>query len=187
MTGAILISIFFIATAPDLSQELPAAYQIKAYLNDSTHTISGTEAVTFLNPTEKPLNTISFHLYPNAFGDTSSVYCREDRHTRDRVAGGNNSGIDIQKISVYGREIGGNGYRIDGTRLYIDLERPLLPRRKIDIGLEFEILIPEMIGHFGYDSDGAYLIAHCFPILCGYQKGLGIPRQQRVFLQFFLL
>jgi hypothetical protein len=76
-------------------------------------------------------------------------------------------------------------YRIDGTRLYIDLERPLLPGRKIDIGLDFEILIPEMIAHFGYDSDGAYLIAHCFPILCGFQKDRLIDWEYHANSEFF--
>jgi hypothetical protein len=185
MIGAALISVVIVSTAPDLSQELPAAYEIKAYLNDSTHTISGTEAVTFLNPTDRPLNSIAFHMYPNAFQNRSTVYCREDRHTRERVAGGNISEVDIRKIAVNDRKIEEGGYVVHGTRLYIDLERPLLPGRKIDIGLEFEILIPEMIGHFGYDSDGAYLIAHCFPILCGYQKGRLIDWEYHANSEFF--
>jgi hypothetical protein len=185
MIGAVLISVMIVSAAPDLSPEVPAAYEINAYLNDSSHTISATEAVTFLNPTEKPLNSIAFHLYPNAFRDTSSVYCREDRHARERVESGNIAGIDLHKITVYGREVEESRYRIDGTRLYIDLERPLLPGRKIDIGLDFEILIPEMIAHFGYDSDGAYLIAHCFPILCGFQKDRLIDWEYHANSEFF--
>lgn len=185
MTGAILISVLIVTAAPDLSRQVPADYKINAYLNDSTHTISGTEAVTFLNPTEKPLNSIAFHLYPNAFKDTSTVYCREDRYSRQKVEGGNISRIDLNRIAVYGREISENGYSIDGTRLYIDLERPLLPGRKIDIELEFEILMPKMMRHFGYDTDGAYLIAHCFPILCGYQKGRLVDWEYHANSEFF--
>jgi hypothetical protein len=48
MIGAVLISVMIVSAAPDLSPEVPAAYEINAYLNDSSHTISATEAVTFL-------------------------------------------------------------------------------------------------------------------------------------------
>ena len=185
MIGSILLSISILAAVPDISPEVPAAYEINAYLDDSTHTITGTAKVAFVNPTSKNLDTIAFHLYPNAFKDTSSVYCREDGRARTAVERGNVAKVEISNIMINSRKTEESGYRIDGTRLYIDLERPLLPRRKIEIGLEFEILLPEMIGHFGYDSDGDYLIAHCLPILCGYQKNRLIDWEYHANSEFF--
>jgi len=181
----LLLSAILLSAVPELSPEVPAAYRIDAILNDSAHTISGTESVEFLNPTEKPLNSIAFHLYPNAFEDTNTVYCREDHRSRERVREGNVSKANVSNITVYGKNIDESGYRIDGTRLYIDLERPLIPRRKIEITMNYEIILPEMMGHFGYDHDGAYLIAHCFPILCGYQKGRLIDWEYHANSEFF--
>lgn len=181
----LLFSAILLGAVPELSPEVPAAYEINAILDDSTHAISGTESVEFLNPSEMPLNSIAFHLYPNAFEDTNTVYCRENRRSRERVKEGNVSKVNVSNITVYGKNIDEGGYRIEGTRLYIDLERPLLPRRKIEITMNYEIILPKMMGHFGYDDDGAYLIAHCFPILCGYQKGRLIDWEYHANSEFF--
>ncbi len=69
--------------------------------------------------------------------------------------------------------------------MYINLGRPLSRGSKIDVTMEFEILIPRMLGHFGYDSDGDYLVAHCFPILCGYQKDRLIDWEYHSNSEFF--
>jgi len=185
MIAAVLLSAIVYMSTANLSAQVPTAYEINAYLNDSTHTITGTEKATFINPTSRNLDTIAFHLYPNAFKDTSSVYCREDGRARVAVERGNVSNIDISNVTINDRIIGESRYKIDGTRLYIDLDRPLSPKSEIDIKLDFEILIPKMIGHFGYDSDGDYLIAHCFPILCGYQKSRLIDREYHANSEFF--
>ncbi|UCC79824.1 MAG: M1 family metallopeptidase [Candidatus Zixiibacteriota bacterium] len=185
MIGSILISISILAAVPDISPRVPAAYEIKAYLNDSTHTITGTMKVSFVNPTSRNLDTVAFHLYPNAFKDTSSVYCREDGRVRAAVERGNIAKVEISNIMIGGRKIEESGYGIDGTRLYINLDQSLLPESKIDVAMEFEILIPRMLGHFGYDSDGDYLIAHCLPILCGYQKDRLIDWEYHANSEFF--
>jgi aminopeptidase N len=174
-----------VLSAPDISGEVPAAYHVEAELNDSAHTLEGTEQVTFFNPTSNALNNIAFHLYPNAFKDTSTVFCREDRYVRERVERGNISGIEVNNIKIDNVSLDDAGYRIEGTRLYIDLKKPLLPGTEIDISLELSILIPEMMGHFGYDSDGDYLIAHCLPILCGYQKDRLVDWEYHANSEFF--
>ena len=65
----VLISALLTAATPHLSREVPAAYSIEISLNDSTHVLTGTEYITYFNPTSDPLYTVSFHLYPNAFKD----------------------------------------------------------------------------------------------------------------------
>ncbi len=185
MIGSILISVSILTAVPDISPRVPAAYEINACLDDSTHSINGKMKVAFVNPTSVNLDTIAFHLYPNAFRDTSSVYCRENKRARSEVEGGNVSKVEISDVTINGRDIEDDGYKIDGTRLYINLGRPLSRGSKIDVTMEFEILIPRMLGHFGYDSDGDYLVAHCFPILCGYQKDRLIDWEYHSNSEFF--
>ncbi|UCE67689.1 MAG: M1 family metallopeptidase [Candidatus Zixiibacteriota bacterium] len=185
MIGSILLSISILSAVPDISPEVPAAYEINAYLDDSAHTVTGALKVDFVNPTSRNLDTIAFHLYPNAFKDTSSVYCREDGRARSAVERGNVSKIEISNVIINSGKIEESKYGINGTRLYVDLDKPLRPESKINIELDFEILIPEIIGHFGYDSDGDYLIAHCFPILCGYQKSRLIDWEYHANSEFF--
>jgi len=185
MIGSILLSFSILTAVPDISPQVPAAYEINACLNDSSHTLTGSLKVNFVNPTSRSLDTIAFHLYPNAFKDTSSVYCREDGRTRAAVERGNVAKVEISNVMINSGKIAESGYIIDGTRLYIDLDKPLPPKSEIKIGLDFEILIPKMQGHFGYDSDGDYLIAHCFPILCGYQKNRLIDWEYHANSEFF--
>lgn len=185
MIAPVLLSLLLVASPPDISKEIPAAYSIEVSLNDSTHILSGSEKISYLNPTSHNLTSIAFHLYPNAFKDTSTVYCREDADMRKRVEQGNVSKTDVYNIRIDDAAVEEDEYRIDGTRLYIDLEKPLSPGARIEISLDFETLIPRMMGHFGYDTDGDYLVAHCMPILCGYQKDRLIDREYHANSEFF--
>jgi len=180
-----LLTICLLGSTPELSSKVPAAYEIEASLNDSTKVLKGNEKVRFHNPTSIPLDFIAFHLYPNAFKDTNTVFCAENSIARNRVKNGDSSKVDIQNILVNGVEIGENKYEVDGTRLYIYLDRPFPPGRTMDMEINFEIPIPALYERFGYDSDNNYLISHCFPILCGYQKDRLIDWEYHSNSEFF--
>lgn len=180
-----LLTICLVASTPELSSKVPAAYQIEASLNDSTKVLKGNEKVKFHNPTSIPLDFIAFHLFPNGFKDTNTVFCAENSIARNRVKNGDSSKVDIQNILVNGFEIGESKYEVDGTRLYIYLKKPLPPGKTIDIEIGFEIPIPRLYERFGYDLDNNYLISHCFPILCGYQKDRLIDWEYHSNSEFF--
>jgi hypothetical protein len=185
MIGSILLSVSMLCVVSGLSPRVPSAYEIRVYLDDSSHTMTGRENITFVNPTTLNLDTIAFHLYPNAFKDTATVYLREYEKDRKDVADGNIAKSEVSNIIIDGRFFEPEEYDIDGTRLYIPLRKQLAPGQSIKISLDFEVLIPKMIGHFGYDSDGVYLVAHCLPILCGYQDDRLIDWEYHATSEFF--
>ena len=185
MIESLLLAASILTTVPDLSPDVPSSYEITAYLDDSSHTVTGSMNIEFMNPTSRELDTIAFHLYPNAFKHSGTVYCSEDEYAKRSVEKGNVSKIEVNYMTINEKAVEPGEYKITGTLLYIPLKKPLKPGASIFINLEFETLIPKMIGHFGYDSDGDYLVAHCLPILCGYQKGRMIDAEYHSTSEFF--
>jgi hypothetical protein len=185
MIGTLLVSICMSGAMVGLSPRVPVEYAIEARLDTATQTVYGHQAIRFLNPTDEPLNQLCFHLYPDAFKDTSTVFCNEDRRVRKNVADGNISRLDISNLKIDGRNVDSNRIRVEGTLTYIDLNRELPPGRETEISLDFELPVPRIIIRFGYDSNGNYLLSHWFPILCGYQKGRLIDWEYHANSEFF--
>ena len=185
MIEPLLLSICVSGAAVGLSPKVPVEYTIEARLDTATHMVYGQERIRFLNPIDEPLDQLCFHLYPNAFKDTSTVFCREDSRVRKNVAGGNVSRLDVSDLEIDGRNVDLSRIHIDGTLMYFDLNRELPPGRETEISLGFELLVPRVIIRFGYDSKGNYLLAHWFPILCGYQKGRLIDWEYHANSEFF--
>ncbi len=155
-----------------LSPELPASYRMDVKLDTSNNNITGFENIEFMNPTSDTLSQICFHLYPNAFKDTSSAFCRENSEIRSEVAAGNTSELKISNLTIDSLSIDSNGIEESGTLLYVNLPTKLPPLKTISISLKFELKIPKTLMRFGYNDLGNYLLSHWHPILCGYQKGV---------------
>jgi hypothetical protein len=185
MTGTLLVSICVSGATVGLSPRVPVKYAIEARLDTAAHTVYGHQTVRFLNPTDEPLNRLCFHLYPNAFEDTSTVFCHEDRRVRKNVGAGNVSRLDISDLKIDGREVDSSRIRVEGTLMHIELSGELPPGRETEISLDFELLVPRIVVRFGYDSKGNYLLSHWFPILCGYQKGRLIDWEYHANSEFF--
>lgn len=185
MISSAILALSIAGSTVGLSSELPAAYKIEARLDTANHIIYGTQEVRFKNLTSKPLSRLCFHLYPNAFKDTSTVFCREDEDVRSDVASGNISRLEVSNLKLDGRDLDPGRIDIEGTLMYIDLIYDLPPGREIEISLQFELLIPRIKVRFGYDSDGNYLLSHWYPILCGYQKGRLIDWEYHANSEFF--
>jgi hypothetical protein len=185
MISFVILALSISGTTVGLSSGLPAAYEIEARLDTANHIIYGTQEVQFKNPTSKTLNRLCFHLYPNAFKDTSTVFCRESENVRSDVASGNISGLEVSDLKLDGRDLDPGRIDIDGTLMYIDLIEDLPPGREIEISLQFELMVPMIKVRFGYDSDGNYLLSHWYPILCGYQKDRLIDWEYHANSEFF--
>jgi hypothetical protein len=168
-----------------LSPSLPVSYRMEARLDTSTHKIYAAEQVIFLNPTPDTLDKVCFHLYPNAFRDTTSLYARTDSHTRQRILAGDKSVLIISNVTIDGAVIESSAITETGTLLYIALPRRLPPGDSIAIGLDFELLIPRKQVRIGYNERGNYLVSHWHPILCGYQNGRRVDFEYHPQSEFF--
>jgi hypothetical protein len=154
-----------------ISPELPSSYQMEARLDTASQKISGSEKILFLNPTDDSLKSLCFHLYPNAFKDTATVFARENGEIKQDILSGNTSELKVSSIALNNQILDSTAIKEDGTRLFIALPSKLAPREQIAISMNYELKVPRIKMRMGYDKAGNYLISHWHPILCGYQKG----------------
>ena len=165
-----------------LTIELPAEYTIEAVLDTSSKVLYGTETVRFYNPTDKPLEVITFHLYPNAFRDTSTVMACGSRRVKESII--NNPGyINCDSITIDGRPP--DSIMLDETLLYVYPRKKIYPSSIVEIKMNFEIKIPRTMMRYGYDDNGNYLFSHWHPILAGYQKNKPVVFQYSAYTEFF--
>lgn len=169
----------------NLSAELPAAYHIEARLDTSMQELSGFETIDFYNPTSDTLNSLCFHLYPNAFTDTSSVLSLENRQIRESIRSGNTSSLRVDSVSLWNMPIDPASVEYQGTLMYLRLPTPLLPQSQVRLSLNFKLKIPRVISRFGRDQQGNYLFSHFLPILCGYQNGRLVEFEYHANSEFF--
>jgi hypothetical protein len=166
-----IVANFAVAAMISLSPEYPTSYQIEIKLDTSSHSIAGSEKIEFMNPTSDSLDKICFHLYPNAFKDTSSVFCRENSEMRSQVAAGNKSELKVMNLAINSITIDSSAIIDSGTLTYVTLPLKLPPLDTIAVSLDFELKIPKTMMRLGYNNLGNYLLSHWHPILAGYQKG----------------
>ena len=174
-----------VVVSTTLSPTLPASYQIDARLDTSAHKIRAVERVVFLNPTGDSLEQVCFHLYPNAFRDTSSVFARKDAHSREHILFSGKSELIISNIIIDGVNLDPGAVTESGTLLYLAVPSPLAPRDTVVISLDFELTIPGRGLRLGYSERGNYILSHWHPILCGYQGGRLVDNEYYPLSEFF--
>lgn len=185
MISSALLGLSITASTIGFSSPSPPAYRIEARLDTADHVIYGVQEILFRNTMSKPLKRLCFHLYPNAFKDTSTVFCREREEVRADVASGNISTLEVSELRLDGKEVDVARIDVEGTLMYIDLLEDLPPGGEVEISMQFELLIPRIRVRFGYDSGGNYLLSHWYPVLCGYQKERLIDREYHANSEFF--
>ncbi len=53
------------------------SYNIDVKLNDSLHTLSGYEKITYINNSNETLDYLWFHIWPNAYKSDSSALAKQ--------------------------------------------------------------------------------------------------------------
>jgi aminopeptidase N len=154
-----------------------ANYTLQASLDPATHTLTGKGRVTWRNITKTPASELRFHLYWNAWRNTSSSWMREDRVGRNSGLAGRPAGdwasIDLTTLALAG---GGDllsraafiapddGNRDDRTVLAVPLTQPVAPGETIAIDLAWTSHVPRTFARTGVIGD-YYFIGQWFPKL----------------------
>jgi len=181
LCAAIIIS----AGLSNLSPELPASYRMEVTLDTASQIVTGSETIFFLNPTDDTLESLCFHLYPNAFRDTSSVLAHESREIRQDILAGNTASLTVSDIVIDSLPLDSTSITEKGTLLYLTLPESLGPGETTEISLSFRLTLPLARMRFGYNARGNYLLSHWHPILCGYQRGRLVENEYHQNSEFF--
>ena len=165
-------------------------YNINVAMDVATNRFTGTEKLEYTNNSPDTLYRVFFHLYWNAFQPGSSMDARsiELGKTRINDPRRDNDGLDwdarvkdrISKLTP--DEIGYqrvNSIRINGlvqklkeheTILEVILSKPILPRSKVSMDVDFQAQVPIQIRRSGRDNkEGVrYSMAQWYPKMVEY-------------------
>jgi hypothetical protein len=137
-----------------------AEYRIEAELNPETGRLQAEQVTIYRNNSPDTLHALLVHLYQNAFS------AGEPRVRRVPVTGG----ITLRHVAVNNVPVRSDaGYRIDGTLMWIDLARPLLPGAALELEVGWSFTVPPRgTPRTGHDDREAYVVAQWYPQIAVY-------------------
>ena len=147
-------------------------YNINVTVNDITNQFAGTEKLEYSNNSPDTLHKLFIHLYWNAFKPNSSMDVRSielgkvstrkdkagnpfpdwDSRVKDRISKLAPTEIGYQKVTSL--KILGVAQKLieHETILEVQLLKPILPKSKTVIDIEFEAQVPKQIRRSGRDN-----------------------------------
>lgn len=175
-----------LAALPAAADPLPAVsdrvvqYHIRAALDTASRQITGTETLTWRNPSAADaVSELQFHLYLNAFKNTRTTFMRESGgRMRGASAGADSWGwIDVTSIrTAAGADLKpslafiqpDDGNPDDQTVARVVLPEPVSPGRSVTLEISFTSQLPRVFARTGYEGD-FYLAGQWFPKLGVYE------------------
>ncbi len=177
-------SLFIVYAQPDRWQQR-VKYTMNINMDVNTNRFTGKQKLEYTNNSPDVLNKLFYHLYFNAFQPGSSMDVRSqelgktvingrsdwDARVRDRISKLKEDEIGYQKI----KSIKINGveqpFKYHETILEVNVTKPVLPKSKTVIDMEFEAQVPLQIRRSGRDNPTTgvrYSMSQWYPKLCEY-------------------
>ena len=147
---------------------------IDVSLNDKKHELSAFETIEYFNHSNAGLDSILFHLWPNAYKNINTALAKHDLENGEvdfRFSASNEKGfIDSLDFRSSNQQLNWTFYKNHIDIAVVYLKKTLLPGEKITITTPFKVKIPlgifSRLGHIG-DS---YQITQWFPKPAVYDK-----------------
>ncbi|RDY23457.1 M1 family peptidase [Romboutsia maritimum] len=140
-------------------------YTIEAIFDDESKRLMCNQNVEYVNNTDKDLDKVYFHIYPNAFSKKEFAPFEKEEMKKAYPNGFNEGYIDIKNILNNGNKL---SYEIKGDKndlLEIKLGKNIKPNEKISIDMKYNVKLPNSLGRFGY-GDNTINVTNWFPIAC---------------------
>jgi hypothetical protein len=148
-------------------------YAIRASLAPATGAVTGEEDIVYTNRSPDTLSQIAVHLYQNLYAAGAA------RRYPMEVTGGDS----IRSVRVAGRSVArvdSGGYRIDGSVMWIDLARRVVPGDSVRLTIAWSLREPqvEQFNRTGQVGHHVYFIAYWFPRIAVYDDLRGWDAEQ---------
>lgn len=160
-------------------------YNMVIDMDAPTNQFKGKQKLEYTNNSPDELSKLFYHLYFNAFQPGSSMDVRSqelgknvingradwDARVKDRISKLNETEIGYQKIISL--KINGipQPFKYHETILEVNCIKPILPKTKVVIDMEFEAQVPLQIRRSGRDNPTTgvkYSMSQWYPKLCEY-------------------
>jgi hypothetical protein len=171
-----ITALLFATAAWSAEPKAIASYDIKAALDTTTHIITGSEVLTWLNDSRDTVPALQFHLYMNAFKNEKSTFMRESGGGQlrgDRFKGKEWGWIDVKRMQIAGgadltksiRFIQpDDGNKDDQTVIEVPLPQPVKPGETLRVEIDFVTKMPTVFARTGFHGN-FYLVGQWFPKL----------------------
>ncbi|PWN08125.1 M1 family metallopeptidase [Rhodohalobacter mucosus] len=153
-----------------------AHYTMHAEIDPSTHTLSGSSSVTYYNNSPDDLEVIIMELAQNLHKAGTP------KKDLTEITGG----TSLEKVIVNGSEVPeiswpewwtqrSSGYIVEGTRMYVFPDDPVISSSSADFEFEWSFTIPQdgASGRMGRSRDNLYFIAYWYPQINVYDDVYG--------------
>jgi hypothetical protein len=141
-------------------------YRIIVSLNDSAHSLSGYESISYINHAPASLTYLYFHLWPNAYKNDSTAFAHQqlvNGNTDFHFAGTSGHGfMDSLEFRINGKPTRWEYCRDSTDICRIYLNEPLHPNDSIIITTPFYVKIPGDFSRFGHVGQ-SYQITQWYP------------------------
>jgi hypothetical protein len=165
------------ATKPDDERwQQKADYYMEIDMDVNTNRLQGKQRIDYTNNSPDALNQVFYHLYFNAFQPGSMMDVRSrtikdpDGRVRDRISKLSEDEIGYQKIKSLKQNGSKVEYKVEGTILEVQLNKPIAPGETVKLEMEFEAQVPLQIRRTGRDNaEGIrYSMSQWYPKLSEY-------------------
>lgn len=149
-------------------------YDIRVTLDDTTHTLTGTERIVYINRSPDTLREFYLHLYENAFRDKNTPRAREffGRYFFSLmkflpIPEDYRGWIKVTRFEINGKPV---PFEVDVDILRVDLPRPLPPGDSMIVELDFtEKFHKHMGGRAGWKGEH-YDFGQWYPAVAVYDE-----------------
>ncbi len=141
-------------------------YEIDVVFNPKDTMLSAHQKITIKNRWASELDEIFLHIYPNAYMTKETAPFTKDAMQEAYPNGFSSGRIDIKNVFSDDMNL---DFHIIGTLLKVNLSEPLLSGHTVTIQIQFDDIIPNCLGRYGY-GETTFNLGNWYPILCVYDQ-----------------
>lgn len=184
LSVTLLFFVFTTLAQPDRWQQR-VKYVMDIDMNVLTNRFAGKQRLEYWNNSPDTLTKLYYHLYFNAFQPGSMMDTRSrrqgtiisgrgqdwDPRVKDRIINLKSDEIGYQKIISLKMNGRPQSFKVLETILEVKLDKPILPRSKVTLDMEFEAQVPLQVRRSGRDNPTSkvrYSMSQWYPKLCEY-------------------
>ncbi|HEU5014643.1 MAG TPA: M1 family metallopeptidase [Roseiflexaceae bacterium] len=152
-----------------------ASYVMNVRLDPAAKTVSGTEQITYQNPSQDTLHELWLRLYLKAFSSRDTIWMRESggQLRGDQMDPNALGDITVSKLALAdGTNLLASATMTD-TLLRVPLPQPLGPGQSIEMNAEWISKLPRVFARTGYGGrdNTFFMVGQWYPKMTVYDRG----------------
>jgi hypothetical protein len=144
-------------------------------LDPAAKTVSGTERITYRNPSQDALAELWLRLYLRAFRDRSTIWMRESggQLRGDQLDPNALGDINVDKLALADGADLLKSVTITDTLMQVPLPRPLGPGESVELDVAWTSKLPHVFARTGYGGrdDTFFMVGQWYPKMAVYDRG----------------